>query len=197
MAPALPGAILISRQNCASMSDHGREYYKARDMSETSFIPGPDTARAYRNALGCFGTGVTVVTTMTPRGPLAITVNSFTSVSMDPPLLLWCPSKVSLRHDVFVGAVDFTIHVMGEDQLSTAEHFAKNGEGFDTVDWQPNAAGSPALSGCIARFDCQNFACYPGGDHSIIIGQVTEVTTRPGKGLIFKHGLYGRFLEQT
>ncbi|PCJ05493.1 MAG: flavin oxidoreductase [Rhodobacteraceae bacterium] len=166
-------------------------------MSETSFIPGPETARAYRTALGCFGTGVTVVTTMTPRGPLAITANSFTSVSMDPPLLLWCPAKSSLRHNAFVNAKDFTIHVMAEDQLDMAKHFSRNGEGFDAVDWQPNAAGTPTLPDCLARFECRHFACHPGGDHSILIGEVLEATTRPGQGLIFKHGLYGGFQEQS
>lgn len=165
-------------------------------MSETTFIPGPDTTRAFRNALGCFGTGVTIVTTLTSRGPLAITVNSFTSVSMDPALLLWCPAKGSLRHDAFVSASYFAVHIVAENQLDLAKHFAMNGEGFDTVVWHPNAAGTPTLPGCIARFDCQHFACHPGGDHSIVIGTVREVTTRPGKGLIFKQGLYGGFLKQ-
>jgi len=165
-------------------------------MSETKFIPRPETAHAYRTALGCFGTGVTVITTMTDRGPLAITANSFTSVSMAPPLLLWCPAKRSLRHDAFVNAKDFTIHVMGEDQLDMAKHFASNGEGFGSVDWQTSDAGTPTLPGCIARFECRHYACHPGGDHSILIGEVLSVSTRPGKGLIFKHGLYGGFLEQ-
>lgn len=165
-------------------------------MSETNFIPGPQTARAYRTALSCFGTGVTVITTMTDRGPLAITANSFTSVSMAPPLLLWCPAKSSLRHDAFVSAKDFTIHVMGEDQLDMAKHFASNGEGFDSVDWQTSDTGTPTLPGCIARFECRRYACHPGGDHSILVGKVLSVTSRPGKGLIFKHGLYGGFLEQ-
>ncbi|NRB17124.1 MAG: flavin reductase family protein [Rhodobacteraceae bacterium] len=166
-------------------------------MSDTSFIPGPETTRAFRDALGCFGTGVTIVTTLTSRGPLAITVNSFTSVSMDPALLLWCPAKRSLRHDPFVNASRFAVHVVAEDQLDLARHFALNGEDFDAVDWQPDADGTPTLSGCIVRFECRQFACHPGGDHSIVIGAVHRVTTRPGKGLIFKHGLYGGFLEQS
>ncbi|KAE9631509.1 flavin reductase family protein [Parasedimentitalea maritima] len=166
-------------------------------MSESNFTPGPDTVRAYRDALGCFGTGVTVVTTLTPRGPLAITANSFTSVSMDPPLLLWCPAKNSLRHNAFIDADHFTIHIMGENQLDLAKHFARNGEDFEPVSWQPNAVGTPTLPDCIARFDCRHFARHPGGDHSILIGEVLSATTRPGKGLIFKQGLYGGFLEQN
>ncbi|MGR3759042.1 flavin reductase family protein [Roseobacteraceae bacterium NS-SX3] len=165
-------------------------------MAETSFTPGPETARAYRDALGCFGTGVTVVTTLTARGPLAITVNSFTSVSMEPPLLLWCPARASMRHDAFVGAPHFAIHVMAEDQLGLARHFARDGEAFEGIAWQPNAAGVPALADTIARFDCRHFACHPAGDHSILVGEVLSTTTRPGKGLIFKRGQYGGFLEQ-
>lgn len=165
-------------------------------MPETSFIPGADTARAYRDALGCFGTGVTVVTTMTNAGPLAITVNSFTSVSLDPALLLWCPAKSSLRHDAFVTAEKFSVHVLAEDQLPMAQHFAQNGEGFREGEWQPSELGTPALPGVIARFDCRHFDTHPAGDHSIILGQVAHVTTRPGKGLIFKRGQYGGFLEQ-
>lgn len=165
-------------------------------MADTSFIPGPATLRDYRDALGCFGTGVTVVTTMTGRGPLAITVNSFASVSLEPPLLLWCPARASLRHDSFVAAAHFSIHVMAEEQLQMAKHFAADGEDFSTVAWQPNAEGAPALAGVIARFDCRRYDAHEAGDHTIVLGQVDRVTTRPGKGLMFKRGQYGGFLEQ-
>ncbi|APG46715.1 flavin reductase family protein [Phaeobacter porticola] len=166
-------------------------------MSETSFIPGPDSLRAYRDALGCFGTGVTVVTTRTERGPLAITANSFTSVSMDPPLLLWCPARQSKRHDPFVTASHFAIHVMAEDQLDMAMQFARNGEDFSCVPNAQNDQGIPVLPDVIARFDCKQHACHDGGDHSILIGAVLRTTSRPGKGLIFKRGQYGGFLEQS
>lgn len=165
-------------------------------MPETSFIPGADTARAYRDALGCFATGVTVVTTLTQDGPLAITVNSFTSVSIAPPLLLWCPGHSSLRHDAFVAARTFAIHVLAEDQLELAQHFARNGEGFTQDNWHKSPSGTPALSGAIARFECEHFGAHPAGDHTIVLGKVTQVTTRPGKGLVFKRGQYGGFLQQ-
>jgi len=166
-------------------------------MPETSFIPAVDTARAYRDALGCFATGVTVVTTLSQDRPLAITVNSFTSVSIEPPLLLWCPDRSSLRHDTFVSAERFAIHVLAEDQLEQAQHFARDGEGFTKDNWHKSEDGTPTLHGYIARFECQKFEAHPAGDHTIILGQVTKVTTRPGKGLIFKRGQFGGFLEQT
>lgn len=163
-------------------------------MTNKSFIPGPETARAYRDALGCFGTGVTVVTTASEIGPLAMTVNSFTSVSLDPPLLLWCPARGSLRHDAFASAKEYVVHVMAEDQQDLALRFARSGDDFDDVDWSPNAAGHPMLPGCLARFECAAHARHDGGDHSILVGRVLRAASRPGKGLMFKRGQYGGFL---
>lgn len=166
-------------------------------MSETTFVPGPETVRAYRDALGAYGTGVGVVTIQTPRGPAAITVNSFTSVSMAPPLVLWCPAKTSLRHDAFTAAEHFAFHVVSEEQLPLAQRFARAGDDFDGVAWAPNPDGAPAIAGCLARFDCRHHARHDAGDHTIVIGEVLQVTARPGKGLLFKRGLYGGFLEQS
>lgn len=163
-------------------------------MTETRFVPGPDTARAYRDALGCFATGVTVVTTATGDGPLAITVNSFASVSLDPALVLWCAAKRSLRHDTFAAAPRYSIHVMGEDQQPLAARFAGSGHDFSGLDWAPDAGGVPILSGCLARFDCAAEACHPGGDHSIIVGRVLQAMHRPGQGLLYKRGQFGGFL---
>ena len=165
-------------------------------MTETSFVPGPDTARAYRDALGCFGTGVTVITTMTEAGPLAMTVNSFSSVSMTPPLILWCPARTSLRHDAFASANHFAVHVMAEDQQDLAVHFSRQGHDFSVTPWEANANDQPALPGCLARFDCATHAVHGAGDHSIVVGEVLLTTSRPGKGLMFKRGQYGGFLGQ-
>lgn len=162
-------------------------------MTSKTIIPGPDTQRAYREALACFGTGVTVVTTMTPRGPLAMTANSFASVSLDPPLVLWCPARSSLRHDAFTAAERFAIHVMAEDQRALAAHFAGTGEDFTGIDWRENEDGLPALEGCLARFDCARHAVHEGGDHSIVVGRVLRASFTAGRGLMFKHGAYGGF----
>lgn len=166
-------------------------------MSEQNFVPGPETARAFRDALGCFATGVTVVTTETSNGPLAMTVNSFSSVSLDPPLILWCPARASLRHDAFVAAKHFSVHVMAEDQLDTAVHFSRSGDAFDVTEVHRTAQGQPALPGVLARFDCRSHAAHDGGDHTILVGEVLNVATRTGKGLIFKRGQYGGFLGTT
>ena len=162
-------------------------------MLETTFIPGPDTARNFRDALGCFGTGVTVVTTMTRDGPLAITANSFAAVSLEPPLVLWCPAKASSRQAAFAAAQTYVIHVMSEDQHALAHGFARSGTEFDGVDWTPNAEGQPVLSNCLARFECSRTAIYDAGDHSIVLGHVDRAAHRDGQGLIFKRGQYGGF----
>ncbi len=162
-------------------------------MPEQSLIPGPTATGAYRAALGCFGTGVSVVTTQTETGPMAITANSFASVSIDPALVLWCPAKTSLRHDAFIAAEAYIIHVMGADQQSLATHFARTGIDFDKVGWQQDANGTWHLSGCLARFECRRRQVHDAGDHSIIIGQVTRAWYRSGSGLMFKRGQYGGF----
>ncbi len=164
-------------------------------MSDSSFIPGPQTSRAYRDALGCFGTGVTVVTARGADGPLAMTANSFASVSLEPPMVLWCAAKRSLRHAAFAAATDYAIHVMARDQRHIALHFARSGHEFDTVSWRENATGVPILRGCLARFECRRHALHDAGDHTIIVGRVLRAARRPGTGLMYKRGQYGGFLE--
>jgi len=164
-------------------------------MTETSFVPDAGNQRAYREALGCFGTGVTVVTARDAEAPVAMTANSFASVSLDPPLVLWCPARKSARHDSFTRAERFAIHVMGEDQQTLAVHFARSGIDFDGIDWQADADGVPILAGCLARFDCRRVALHEAGDHSIVVAEVLRAAYRPGKGLMFKRGQYGGFSD--
>ena len=164
-------------------------------MTEKTFIPTPDQNIAFREALGCFGTGVTVVTTLTERGPRAITVNSFASVSLTPPLVLWCLAKESFRFNAFNECNHYAIHVMGEDQQDQALRFAGDGTDFSHADWTEDAEGRPQLSGCLARFDCSLHARHEAGDHLIIVGHVDKVMYRTGKGLIFKRGQFGGFID--
>ncbi len=164
-------------------------------MTEKTFIPGPDQSFAFREALGCFGTGVTVVTTHTDAGPIAITVNSFSSVSLDPPLVLWCLGKDSNRFDAFSTCDTYSIHVMAQDQHDQALRFARNGFDFSHADWRRDEAGRPQLANCLARFDCRLFDCHEAGDHLILVGHVEQVMHRPGQGLIFKRGQFGGFSD--
>ncbi len=159
-----------------------------------SFLPGPDSTRLLREAFGRFATGVTVVTASTDRGPIGITANSFTSVSLDPPLLLWCPAKSSRRHDAFVGAPRFALHVMSTKQDQITWAFANSAEAFDLCDWAPSAQGVPLIAGCPARFECTIRDRIDAGDHTVIIAHVTRVTTEDGPAArIFLGGDYGGF----
>lgn len=159
----------------------------------TIFTPGPEAEREYRRALGCFGTGVTVVTTMTPEGPIGFTANSFASVSLAPPLVLWSVAKESDRFRVFDGARHSAIHVLSLPQLALARRFARNGRDFDGVDWDLNPEGVPVLSGCLARFECEAHANHDGGDHRILVARVRRIELAEGAPLIFVQGHFGAF----
>ena len=162
-----------------------------------SFEPTLDTARDYRHALGRFGTGVTVVTCDTGDGPLGITANSFASVSLDPPLVLWSPAKSSSRYPFFMAADHFAIHVVAAEQAGLCKAFARDGNPFDQFDWHIGDHGVPLLDNSLSRFECIKTAEYDGGDHSIVVARVTKVTSRDGDPLLFYSGRYGGFTEPT
>ncbi|MGR3571930.1 flavin reductase family protein [Brevirhabdus sp.] len=159
----------------------------------TSFRPGPETKRAFRDALGQFATGVTVVTAATDLGPVAITANSFASVSLDPPLVLWSPAKASARYGHFETAQHYAIHVLSDRQRHLAHSFARSASAFEGCDWTTSHEGVPLLEGCLARFECAQVACHDAGDHIIIVGEVTRATRGRGRPLLFMNGTYGAF----
>jgi flavin reductase (DIM6/NTAB) family NADH-FMN oxidoreductase RutF len=160
-------------------------------MGEHSFSPDAENARAFRDALGRFATGVTVVTTLSDKGPLGITANSFASLSLDPALVMWAPGKFSRRFDAFAAAEHFAIHVLGAEQMDLARHFARDGLDFNLPDVTKGVGDTPLLAGCLARFECRRHALYPGGDHAIVVGEVLRVSTNEGAGLSFFAGRYG------
>ncbi|MEP3297455.1 MAG: flavin reductase family protein [Pseudoruegeria sp.] len=158
-----------------------------------SFVPGPDTARLFRNSLGRFATGITVVTAQTPDGPIGITANSFASVSLEPALVLWSPAKDSKRFKAFSNAENYAIHVLGEDQMELCQTFAKKEHTFDGLAWTACDMGVPLIEGCLARFECKKHAEVDAGDHVIIIGQVKRASIRDGAPLLFSSGQFGHF----
>jgi flavin reductase (DIM6/NTAB) family NADH-FMN oxidoreductase RutF len=160
-------------------------------MSEQSFTPDPAHQRDFRDALGRFATGVTVVTTRTAEGPVGITANSFAALSLEPALVMWAPGRFSRRFAAFAEAEHFAIHILAADQLPMAQHFAANGYDFALPDLVAGLGAVPLLPGCLARFECARHAVYPGGDHAIVVGEVLRVSTQPGAGLSFFSGGYG------
>tara|TARA_R110000787_G_scaffold19617_11_gene58718 strand:+ start:200 stop:712 length:513 start_codon:yes stop_codon:yes gene_type:complete len=160
-----------------------------------SFVPDPARTTDLRRALGQFGTGVALITAQTEDGPLGMTANSFSSVSLDPPLVLWSAARSSKRHDAFAHAAAFCIHVLSAQQMGMAKHFASQGHDFSTYPWEVGPNGAPTLHGCLATFHCDTYAVHPAGDHSIILGQITSAAIQPveSDGLLFKRGQFGRF----
>ncbi|MGX6603304.1 flavin reductase family protein [Micromonosporaceae bacterium Da 78-11] len=165
--------------------------------------PGTTDGRALRAAFGKFATGVAVVTALGADGrPEGMTVNSFTSVSLDPPLLLWCLRRDSSRHDRFAGAGHFGVNVLAADQHPVSRGFAGAGRPDDHVAWHLGHAGVPLLDGAIAHYVCRRADAYDGGDHLIVVGEVLAFRTSDGEPLLFHGGAYlpppGRaVLEQT
>lgn len=160
---------------------------------DDGFVPGPETARRFRDALGRFATGVTVVTGQGPEGPVGLTANSFSSLSLDPALVMWSPARASRRGMVLARAERFAIHVLGLDQAALCWHFAKTGEDMALPEVSFDADGVPVIAGALARFDCQRWAVYDGGDHEIVVGRVLRATLREGAPMVFSAGKYGTF----
>lgn len=165
------------------------------DPLKDTLVPTPETQRQFRTTLGCFATGVTVVTVGTDAGPLGMTANSFSSVSMDPPLVLWCPAHSSERYMHFAKASHFAIHILHAGQEALALDFARNGNAFESVAHDISADGVPILRDCLARMECSTHAIHPAGDHDIIVGRVLRFGQSEGTPLVFSQSAFGRFSQ--
>jgi flavin reductase (DIM6/NTAB) family NADH-FMN oxidoreductase RutF len=165
---------------------------------DESFIPGEDNQRQMRDALGRFGTGVAIITALgTDEQPAAITVNSFSSVSLAPPLVLWCLDKHSSRYDNFANADHYAIHVLNAKQKDLCMDVARDPLRLNSLAPR-NQQGVPVLDDCLARFDCQQENVYEAGDHVIILGRVMLVTTSTyNVPLAFFGGRTGAFSSHT
>lgn len=169
----------------------------SNDLLPQDLLPGPETLRDFRHALGRFATGVTVITTQTENGPVGFTANSFASVSLDPALVLWSAARASARFPIFAAAKTYSIHILGEDDAALAARFIRGGAGFDGLATTRSAGGSPVIPQTLARFDCHQHSLHDGGDHLIIIGRVTHFSMRHGAPLVFSQGTYRSVTPQT
>lgn len=151
--------------------------------------------RELRDALGRFVTGVTIVTTMTADGPLGMTANSFSSVSLVPPLVLWSPARKSRRFPAFEAASHFAVHVLSDRQRALAERFAAAGaDPFEGLPYGHGVGDVPLLSDCAARFECRHAAGYDGGDHLIVVGEVLRLEVSEQPPLVFFRGGFHRLV---
>lgn len=172
------------------------------------FRPGEDVAvhddpearaaaRKFRDVLGQFASGITVVTTMSGDEPVGMTCQSFSSVSLDPPLVLFVPAKSSRAWPLIQRSGRFAINILGEGQEKVSNQMATRGiDKFDGVSWQPGAAtGSPVLDGTLGHLDCTIHAVHEAGDHYVVIGRVQHLAVesrddRAAEPLLYYQGRY-------
>jgi flavin reductase (DIM6/NTAB) family NADH-FMN oxidoreductase RutF len=161
-------------------------------------LSDPYQNRELRNAFGHFATGVTVVTAFDEAGrAVGVTANSFSSLSLDPPLVLWCIGRQSATFDVFRVVDRFVVSVLAADAVALSRRFAIKGEHFVTErEGMPSELGPPAVAGALSVFECVTHARYEGGDHIILVGRVTRfvhASDRTGvdaRPLVYYRGRY-------
>ena len=148
------------------------------------------TEREFRDALGQFATGVTVVTTVDAQGqPSGMTVSSFNSVSLQPALVLWSLGCSAGNYSTFAQCSHYAIHVLGSQHKDLAMQFAQRGvDRFAGVAWQPNAHGVPLIEGALATFECRARSRYPEGDHIIMVGEVLACQHQAQAAPLIYHG---------
>lgn len=152
-------------------------------------------AKALRRAFGAFATGVTVVTTGGPS-PHGMTANSFTSVSLDPPLVLVCVDRDAVMHRTLTTTGTFGVSVLAAHQEQVARHFADRWRPlgmaqFDGISWAAGRrTGAPMIDGAVAQFECELWRTHDGGDHSIFVGRLLSLTRQADDALVFFHGRF-------
>jgi flavin reductase (DIM6/NTAB) family NADH-FMN oxidoreductase RutF len=148
--------------------------------------------KAFRRALGSFPTGVAIITASGRDGLVGVTANSFASVSLSPPLVLWSLSHTSRSYETFIQSDSFAINILADNQIAISQQFASSSEDkFSSICWNKGATGSPLIDGALAYFDCRCEAQYDGGDHTIMVGHVADFARSEGSPLIFSQGRYG------
>ncbi|GJE27670.1 alpha/beta fold hydrolase [Methylobacterium organophilum] len=199
MAAAVPGArgLVLSGERhmmplvgAARVNAEIARFLAGLETQEPAAAP-----KRFRNALGAFATGVTVVTTLQEDGePRGFTANSFSSVSLDPPLVSICIARTASSHPVFKAAPRFAVNILAQDQRDVSGVFAsKRPDKFEQVAWASGATGSPVLEGCAAWFDCRLHQVVAAGDHDILIGEVVDFDGSGRMPLGYCRGAYVEF----
>ncbi len=155
-------------------------------------MDGPEgLTPSLREVMSSYPTGVAIVSGRDEAArPYGLTVNSFTSVSLDPPLVLVCIDRASTSHDLLVSGAVFAVSILSETQSDVAERFARtpSDRRFDDVSWRPVRSGSPVLEEATAWLDCAVHAVLDGGDHSIVLGRVLDASSTDRPALLFHRG---------
>jgi flavin reductase (DIM6/NTAB) family NADH-FMN oxidoreductase RutF len=178
------------------MTDAPKSPIDADPANELASDSSPIDPRDFRTALGTYATGVTIITAAGTDGkPYGLTCNSFASVSLNPPLVLWSLVLYSSSLSVFQNAGHFAVNVLGASQQALANKFAKSSEDkFAGVEWTPGVGNAPLLKDSVANFQCRAVNRYYGGDHVIFLGAVEAYAYNRSEPLLFARGGYGRFV---
>jgi flavin reductase (DIM6/NTAB) family NADH-FMN oxidoreductase RutF len=156
-------------------------------------MSGFDQAR-FREVLGHFATGITIVTATDEGEPVGFSCQSFAALSLDPPMVILAPAKSSTSWPRIARAGSFCVNILGEHQEAVCRAFAvSGGDKFDGVDWTPGVTGSPLIDGSLATVECTLGAIYEGGDHELVTGHVLDMEIGKGSPLIFYRSGFGRF----
>lgn len=170
------------------------ELYPGGESIEVGSEEAADAARRFRDVLGRFASGVTVVTAIAQGRPVGFTAQSFTSVSLDPPLVLFCPAKTSRAWPLIRAAGRFCVNLLAHDQAELSTRMATRGtDKFAGVGWEPAPiTGAPLLHGVVGYLDCSIHAVHEAGDHYVVIGRVLDLAEGDAeRGLTFYRGRYG------
>jgi 3-hydroxy-9,10-secoandrosta-1,3,5(10)-triene-9,17-dione monooxygenase reductase component len=156
-------------------------------------VSGFDQAR-FREVLGHFATGITIVTATDEGEPVGFSCQSFAALSLDPPMVILAPAKSSTSWPRIARAGSFCVNILGEHQEAVCRAFAvSGGNKFDGVDWSPGVTGSPLIDGSLATVECTLGAIYEGGDHELVTGHVVDMEIGQGSPLLFYRSGFGRF----
>ncbi len=154
----------------------------------------PVDARTFRTVLGQFCTGITVITAMSEDAPVGFACQSFAALSLDPPMVLFCPTKVSRSWKAIEASGRFCVNVLHENQKDVSARFgSKEPDKFATIDWKPSELGSPIIAGSLAHIDCTVHSVHDGGDHLVVFGAVRSLADgdrRKQRPLLFYRGEY-------
>jgi len=159
-------------------------------QNQMSESPSVD-ARALRRCLGQFGTGVTVITARVGAERVGVTANSFSSMSLDPPLVLWSIKRTSRSFEAFQAAEHFAVNILSSEQVAIAQAFSGSAaDKFSGVDWTAGKTGAPVILGTIATIECRVQLRHDGGDHVVLIGYADDFRQSHGEALLFCQGRY-------
>jgi flavin reductase (DIM6/NTAB) family NADH-FMN oxidoreductase RutF len=174
------------------VTEHATEHGSEADEQ----IYRPD-AGEFRGVLGQFATGVTIITAVDGDEPVGVAANSFTSVSLDPPLVLFCVGRTSSTWPRIEKARKFAVNILGEHQEELSGLFAQKGaDRFGQTEWHLGVGGSPVLHDTLGYLDCEFWNEYDGGDHIIVVGRVLDLGVQHDAGpLLFFRGKYGRLAD--